>query len=239
MTIFEKNDDNAAERDKLEQMKANLIRYARSDDIRMLLRSLRDVRLLNCLSLDAVQGSDGQLYDLEKECASARIILNSVEVKGVGVIATGSEDATTISAKNSCIPVLKGICRMLSEKDNVKTSSRELYEKLIVRLAKSTSSADPYFRLNSLFGSPDLLVMPLEDEATGSADRSTLTEMNVYASNGEIHMTLIQTYKFGLLRKSDVKTNRPWIIIHGVVKERANLTRNTGIRELKVALPDL
>jgi hypothetical protein len=189
--------------------------------------------------LDAVQGSDGQLFDLEKECASARIILNSVEVKGIGAIATGSEDATTISAKNSCIPVQKGNCRMLSEKDNVKTSSRELYEKLIVRLAKSTSSADPYFRLNSLFGSPDLLVMPLEDEATSSADRSTLTEMNVYASNGEIHMTLIQTYKFGLLRKSDVKTNRPWVIIHGVVKERANLTRNTGIRELKVTLPDL
>ena len=237
MTIFAKNDDNA-EKDTLEQMKANLIRYARSDDRRMLLRSLRDVRLLNCLSLDAVQGSDGQLFDLEKECAAARIILNSVEVKGIGVLATTSEDGNTISAKNSCIPVLKGICRMLSEKDDVKTSSRELYEKLIVRLAKTSSSADPYFRLNSLFGSPDLLVMPLEDDAAAS-DKSTLTELNVYASNGEIHMTLIQTYKFGLLRKSDVKTNRPWVVIHGVVKERANLTRNTGIRELKVNLPDL
>jgi hypothetical protein len=189
--------------------------------------------------LDTVQSSDGQLYDLEKECAAARIILNGVEIKGLGLHSAGSEDDAANRAKISCIPVLKGLCRLLSEKAGVKISSRELYEKLIVRLAKTTSSADPYFRLNSLFGSPDLLVMPLEDETPTNGDRSTLTEMNVYACNGEIHVTFIQTYKFGLLRKADVKTNRPWVIIHGVAKERTNLTRNSGVRELKVVLPDM
>jgi len=228
------NYKNSAE---LETMKANLVRYARSDDRRMLLRSIREVKALNSLPLDGVQGSDGQLFELEKECATARIILNSIEVKGIRNN-PGGEIPSTLP-KDSCIPMLKGLCRMLCDKDGVKTSSRELYEKLIVRLAKTSSSADPYFRLNSLFGSSDLLLMPLDEQLSEkSEDKDTLTEMNAYASHGEIHMTLVQTYRFGLLRKSDVKTNRPWLIIHGVVWERANLSRNTGSRELKVVLPE-
>jgi hypothetical protein len=229
-----KTEDHTAKA-TLENMKANLIRHARSDDRNMLLRSLREVKLLNCLSLDAVQRYDGQFFDLEKECAAGRIILNGVDIKGVKSTGPGSEKVSN----SSSVPVLKGFCRILSEKEGIKTSSRELYEKLIVRLARSSSSADPYFRLNSLLGSADLLVMPLEHEVATGADEAVLAEMYVYASNGEIHMTLSQTYKFGLLRKSDVKSNRPWLIIDAIVKERANLTSNTGVRELKVALPEM
>lgn len=244
----------------IQKMKANLIRYARSNDRRMILRSLKDVKLLNCLSLDVAQNSEGPLFDLEKEVAEESMTINGVSVKGVDFHPkSGVLDTVGVAVKNSSIPLLKNICRELCERPDVSMSSRELYEKLIVRLAKSTSSADPYFRLNSLLGSPDLLVMPLDNDIVSTSGvqplRSTTlvvkprepgeiptppaNELNIYAANGEVHITLQQTYKFGLLRKADVKSNRPWFTIHAVVKERANLSNNNCVRQLKVVLPDL
>jgi hypothetical protein len=257
---------NAKSEDTVEEtfqkMKANLIRYARGNDRRMILRSLKDVKLLQCLSLDVAQNSDGPLFDLEKEVAEQSMIINGVRVAGVSFHTNPlMKDTVTIAVKNSSIPLLKHLCRELCDKPHVTTSSRELYEKLIVRLAKSTASADPYFRLNSLLGSPDLLVMPLDNKygstpsllpargATGNtkpneepeplATTFPSTQLNVYADNGEIHITLRQTHKFGLLRKADVKSNRPWLTIDAVVNERANLSTNNGIRHLKVVLPQL
>lgn len=243
-----------------QKMKANLIRYARGNDRRMILRSLKDVKLLQCLSLDVAQNSDGPLFDLEKEVAEQSLTINGVRVAGVSFQTNpGMKDTVTIAVKNSSIPLLKNLCRDLCDKPNITTSSRELYEKLIVRLAKSTASADPYFRLNSLLGSPDLLVMPLDNKYVSSNSLvpvrtgagivkpneepemgiSPTTQLNVYADNGDIHITLYQAYKFGLLRKADVKSNRPWLAIDAVVNERANLSTNTGIRHLKVVLPQL
>lgn len=227
----ERNVGRSAEDVTLEKMKANLIHYSRKDDRKMILRILQESKHLKCLSLDPVRNLDGQLFDLEKECAAGKMTLNGVMIKGAKI----SNQAEAMSLiTNSSIPTLKGLCRELCDKEGVKTSSRELYEKLVVRLAKSTSSADPYFRLNSLLGSSDLLVMPLEEESGVIDDKIAPADMNVYASNGEIHMTLTQTYKFGLLRKSDVKTNSPWFIIYAVVSERANLTKNSAVRQLKL-----
>ncbi len=236
-----------------QKMKANLIRYARSNDRRMILRSLKDVRPLNCLTLDVAQNSDGPLFDLEKEVAEESMTINGVHVKGVSFHTNPAlTDTVGIAVKNSSIPLLKQLCRELCERQDVTASSREIYEKLIVRLAKSTSSADPYFRLNSLLGSPDLLVMPLEKELpirattapvkpreAGEIPTPPSTELNMYTDNGDIHITLKQTYRFGLLRKADVKSNRPWFTIHALVKERANLSTNNSVRQLKVILPEL
>lgn len=236
--------------EEIQKMKSNLIRCARNNDRKMVLRSLNEVKLLNCLSLDMAQNPEGPLFDLEKEVAEASMILNRVEIKGVSLYNTpGVKDSLTSGVKNSSIPLLKDLCRELCEREDVSMSSRELYEKLLVRLAKSSSSADPYFRLNSLLGSADLMVMPLNDETSATdsnkpalpnpdeMSKAATTELNVYPANGEIHITLCQTYTFGLFRKADVKANRPWIMIHGVVKERSNLSTNKSVRQLKVVLP--
>ena len=226
--------------DSIRKMKSNLVRYARTNDRRMVLRSLHEVKTLNRLSLDVAQNPEGPLFDLEKEVAETKIILNGVEVRGVSFHVPGVQDTITSGVKNSCIPLLKSLCRELCDRDDVKLSSRELYEKMIVRLAKSTSSADPYFRLNSLLGSPDLLVMPMDNHKGDDEMFKTPTnECNIYAANGDIHITLRQSYKFGLMRKADVKSNRPWFMIHAVVNERTNLSTNASVRQLKVVLPDL
>lgn len=206
-----------------------------------------DVKILKSLSLDVAQPSDGPIYDLEKEVAEEDVTLNGVDFHAskAGANSAVLKDAAATAVKNSCVPMLKGICREFCERDNVSASSREVYEKLIVRLARTTSSADPYFRLNSLLGSPDLLVMPFDKttmaptEVIDEEKESSFTKVNLYEANGEIHMSMNQTYRFGLLRKTDVKSNRPWIIIDGVVTERANLSTNSSVRELKVVLPEI
>jgi hypothetical protein len=240
----------------IQKMQSNLIRYARANDRRMVLRSLRDVKFLNCLLLDVAQPSDGPLFDLEKEVAEETVVFNDIPFKAVGLTADGrSRGSMAAGMKNSCIPMLKGLCGQLCNKQGVSASPREIYEKLVVRLAPTTASADPYFRLNSLLGSSDMLVMPLSKEAAAAAGPKSLTKppmndkdaasesrsigLNLYEANGDIHMTLTQIYEFGLFRKNDVKPGRPWVVIHCVVNERANLSNNQSVRRLNVKLPGL
>lgn len=250
----------ATNEETIQKMKANLVRYARSNDRRMVLRSLMDVKQLKSLSLDVVQNTDGPLFDLEKELVEQTIVLNGVVFRAIDFNdGIAIKDKVTSAVKNSCIPMMKALCRDLCDREGVSASSREVYEKLIVRLAKTTSSADPYFRLNSLLGSPDLIVMPLDNKAATIAPGKTAAsvlpprhqggtenqvetkpvELNIYEAYGNIHITLTQTYKFGLLRKSDVKSNRPWIVLEGVVSERSNLSSNQVVRQLKVVLPEI
>lgn len=237
-------------------MQTNLIRYTRSNDRRMVLRSLKDVKFLSCLTLDPVQTADGPLSDLEKEVAEENIVLNGVPFKPVGLGADGKEHGS--NAVNSSLPMLKGLCSQFCERPNVDLDQTVLYEKLIIRMAKTTASADPYFRLNSLLGSSDLLVMPIGADGQGVPATTAATSistavnnkkdfsyiknpihLNVYETHNEIHVTLSEAYTFGLFRKSDVKSARPWIIINAVVNERANISSDQSVRHLTVKLPDL
>ena len=129
----------------------------------------------------------------------------------------------------------------------------DLYKALIIRMARTTSSADAYFRLNSLLGSSDLMVMPVNLTANGAPNPSSLSGghgkeaatsvnpmyLNLYVADGNVHMTLSAIYTFGLFRKSDVKPARPWISIQGLVNERTNFSNKKSFRSLNVRLPDL
>ena len=137
-----------------------------------------------------------------------------------------------------------------------------LYAMLVIRMAKTTSSADAYFRLNYLLGSSELLVMPLASTSGPTAPpqpktlpptpskgaapankdaplASSSIYLNFYVANGDMHMTLAETYAFGMFIKADVKPGRPWISIHAVVSERTNFSNEQSVRHLNVKLPDL
>jgi len=242
----------------IKKMQANLVRYARANDRRMVLRSLRDVKYLNSILLDPAQSADGPtVFDLEKEVASEKLVLNGIPFKaGIEDPDGRFHDSLSVRMKSSCIPMIKGLCTALCNNPGVKMSTREIYEKLIVRLAKTTASADPYFRLNSLLGSADLIVMPLNDVKTGSSSngshgrpntihRSKSDEelepiqLNLYETEGAIHIKLKESYEFGLFRKSDVSSGRPWIVLQAIVNERANLQTSASVRTLRVKFPDL
>lgn len=250
--------------DSIQKMRSNLNRYARANDRRMVLRSLKDVSFLSCLSLDSVQPYDGPLSDLEKEVSEETIILNGVPFKAPGLTSGGTARSTATSNGNT-LGMLKRFSADICDREEVKLSPNDLYQKLIIRMARTTSSSDAYFRLNSLLGSSDLLVMPISGPAQHAANQSAAPatpvnkeaaqatgtstgtptelsspiEMNVYVSNGEVHMTMSVTYPFGLFRKSDVKSGRPWMKIQGLVNERANFSKDESVCNLNAKLPDL
>ena len=237
-----------AREDAVQKMQSNLIRYTRANDRRMVLRSLKDVKFLHTLLLDEVQPSEDPLRDLENEIGEETVIVNDVPFKPVGITADGRTRSSP--GLNNSLPMLKDLLKQLCDRKGVKVNPHDAYKKLVIRMAKTTASADPHFRMNALFGSSDLLVMPLtpEMQMPKSSSISTTTKdipkenpvyLNIYESNGEIHADLSETFKFGLFRKGDVKPGRPWIVIDATVNERANFSNGRSARNLHVRFPDL
>lgn len=66
-----------------------------------------------------------------------------------------------------------------------------------------------------------------------------LIHLNLFVSEGEVHMTLDMAFDFGLFRRSDLKPNRPWIALRAEVHERANLSNHQSFRNLSVKTPNL
>jgi hypothetical protein len=139
------------------------------------------------------------------------------------------------------LTTLKELCAKLCESDIVKMSSAELYENLVSRIARSTSSADAFFKLSSLIGSSDLMMMPTTQKQTFPI------KIDLYVSSGQIHSNLSVINTFGLFRKSDVKpsdltgtavSSRPWISLHATITERANITTGNAVRQVQVRLPE-
>jgi hypothetical protein len=210
---------------QLHKMQANLVKYSRTNDKRMLLKSLKTGKFLSSLELDRVQQTDYSITDLENEI----IQQTTIDVNGLSFLHIG---CGVKAAKNS-LSMLKMVCDELCRGKHAKVHPRAIYKELITRMAPSTSSADPYFRLNSLLGSPDLLVMPLLAE-----NQVTPIDLNIYESGGCLHMRLTETFQFGLFRKSDVKSLRPWIVVDAVVTERANFGNDKCTRFLSLVVPD-
>jgi hypothetical protein len=207
------------------KMQANLVQYSRTSDKRMLLKSLKSVKFLSSLELDRVEQTDYSITDLESEI----IQQTTIDVNGLPFLQIG---CGVKAAKNS-LSMLKMVCDELCRGKHVKVHPRAIYKELITRMAPSTSSADPYFRLNSLLGSPDLLVMPLSTE-----NQVTPIDLSIYEAGGCLHMRMTETFQFGLFRKSDVKSLRPWIVVDAVVTERANFGNDTSTRFLSLVVPD-
>ena len=239
--------------DAILKMKSNLNRYARSNDRRMIMKSLKDVKSLSCLAMDPVQPASNDMKDLELEVGREDVTLNGIPFKPVGFSADGKIRKSDSS--RSFIVMLEGLCEQLCKMDGVTIDYRELYDELILRMARTASSADAYFHLNSLMGSPDLLVMPVAQgfssappttngviRGPASSDTAAAVDpiqLSLYVANGDVHMNLSQTYAFGLFRKADVKSGKPWIEVQGVIHERTNFSNKQSVRHLTVKFPDL
>lgn len=213
MTLEEKMEDSFA------KMQSSLSKFARSNDRRMVLRALRDVKYLLCLSLEPVY-YEGELKELEDEVANEHVILNGIPFHG------------------NFLVTLQQLCSKMCE--GVALSEASLYASLIVRMARTVSAADSYFKLNSLLGSADLMLMPTQAKVVP-------INLNLYSSMGTIHATISTVNFYGLFRKADIKpadlgkgsmSGRPWISIQATIDERVNLSTKEGVRHMKVKLPE-
>lgn len=212
--------------ESIEKLKSNLVRYARANDRRMVLRSLKDVSFLSYIPLEApsIRG-DVSISELEKEASKEKVVLN-------GTILNPHSKETSLKnagTNSGCTMILKGLAKALCESTTL--HGKILYQGLLVRLARTSSSADIYSHLNSMMGSEDLIVKTLP--------AGKPSDLTLYNTEGQIHMTLKSTFDFGLFRKNDTVANRPWIVIKCKVYERANLSTNESFRSLNVETPSL
>ena len=212
------------------KMRVSLSRYARANDRRMVLRSLREVKYLACVLLDPVEPGETPIVDMEDEVSAERSIsLNGIPFQG----------------SHHFLSTVRELCAKLCESVQ-DLDHHDLYEALLTRMARTTFSADAYFKLNAVMGSSDLMLLPV------TAKTSLPIRMNLYVSAGEIHASMSSTNAYGLFRKADVKPGdilgnkgggsggggRPWISLQGVVEERVNISTGAGVRNVRVKLPE-
>lgn len=237
-----------SQEESIEKLKSNLARYTRSNDRRMVLRSLKDVKFLSYIPLEVPNDRiDIPISEIEKEVSEEKMVLNDVLLKPRDPANT-NDVYVNAGANSGCIMMLKTLVRVLSDKSALK--EKTLYERLLIRLARTTSSADAYFQINSMMGSTELIVRQLSSEHQVKATATNVEnsaangnenaiQLNLYNSGGQVHMILDMACNFGLFRKSDATSCRPWIIVKGKVHERANLSTNESFRCLNVQTPSL
>jgi len=211
--------------DAFAKMRGCLSKYAKTNDRRQVLRSMREVKFLACLPLDPVQPDEASLYSLEAELCQDSILMN-------GIAFHSNKDFLTVCHE---------LCLKLCEMDGVTVNPRFLYEQLVIRMARSTAAADSHFKLNSVMGSPDIIIMPVPLKKT-----PTPIELNLFVHKGNVHAQVSTTNNCGLFRKADVKPlepskngGRPWISLTAVVDERINFSNGESVRHLRVKVPDL
>jgi len=134
-----------------------------------------------------------------------------------------------------------------------------LYYDLLCRLARTILSADCFAKLNDILGSSDLILMNasaerkpkhapkkanarghlIRDNNNNNSSEIPPTEINLFEEGGNIHAQIVTTLGYGLYRKLDANTGRPWIKLKAELNERMNFTTNARVRHVTVHWPDM
>ena len=200
-------------------LKANLQRYTRGNDRRMAIRSLNECRPLRAITMDgnpASPSSQEQWKDLEKEVCHTSIQLNGLDIPA--------------SPSSQILKILSDLCNEMCRESRL--SSQSVYQAMIVRLARTTSSADSYFHLNALLGSQELVMKQIHAPTPP-------TRLMMYETDGAVHVALTTYHPYGLFRKCDVTSGKAWIPLQAAIHERVNFLTGDCFRHVGVqVVPD-
>lgn len=255
-----------ATEDAVEKLQANVTRYTRANDRRMVLRSLKDAEFLSQMTLGTpILPPDICLSELEQELLEETVVLNDFSFKPSSSVER--KDTFTNAGMNSgCLVILKGLteglCGVDTNGGEYSLDGKAVYEKLVARMARTSASVDIVDLLHALMGSPDLTVKHIassqnskttatapgiaiaKSSSYGSSNSDSTVEdksirVHVYEANGNIHMKLDMMLEFGLFRKSDTNMTRPWITLKTFLHERVNLSSGANYRVIDVKTPSL
>lgn len=201
------------------ELQNTLQRYARGNDRRMAIRSLMDCRALRAIPMDGSPSSPSshqEFKNLERE-----VCFTSIELNGLLFQASSS---------NQILKILTELCEALCQESRL--SFQSIYQAMIVRLARTTSSADSYFHLNALLGSQDLVLQ-------ARSASTPPTHLTMYESDGTIHAVLTIYHPYGLFRRCDVTSGKAWIPMQAAIHERVNFRTGDCFRMINVkVVPD-
>ncbi len=212
----------------IEKLKAASIRYARANDRRMLLRSLKEASFLSYIPLEAAGKRSGpSMRELQDEVFRETLVLNGTTLNPPGKSTTIKNCGTN----SGSLPIVKGLSRVFCE--NTPLDAKTCYDRVVTRLAKSPIAADIFTHLNAIFGSEELMVKQIPSEISEPSD------LQIYKTGEQVQMTLETKMNFGLFRKSDDSTTRAWIQLECKVRDRSNLSTNQSFRCLSVQTPEV
>ncbi|GKZ00822.1 hypothetical protein MPSEU_001033900 [Mayamaea pseudoterrestris] len=214
--------------DPIEKLKNSLSKFSRSNDRRMMIRTIASSPLLQDIQLGALSDfsmdDPEEMLSLQNEVASSKLTINGVIVDGLGV-----------KSPSLYMEFLSKLCNQTTQHSTI--SSQELFQALLPRIAPSSSVNEVYFRLNDFVGSPDLVLQSPKTCAI------LPTDMQLYCDgiNHHVHARITTKHPFGLFRKSDLakgSKQRPWIRLIVTVEERVNLSTCDSVRLCSVHVYD-
>jgi hypothetical protein len=232
--------------DPMERLRCNLSRFTRTNDRRMMIRTLKDCTRLRNIALNSLEHNPTtpqHWMDLDRELATTELVVNGVRL-GPKV---SVKDLSTRPNREQLV-ILSKLCCHLAEASAAATADlvekvplldpKEAYKQLLVRLARTPASADAYFQLNSILGCADLVLQPPKKA------QPLPTDLSIYQSSGMIHAVTTTRHPYGLFRKNDLTPSnvggakRPWIRLLAVVVERVNLSTGASVRHCSVQVQD-
>lgn len=247
-------------------MKTSLGRFTRANDRRMVLRTLKEVKYLKALPIESRPPPMVDLEELELEVAKENLVLNGQAFNRKTKYGRTSTDflhvlhelcyplcdnASGPSSISGAVSVHTSNQSMISTIENA-LSPDTLYYDLLCRLARTITSADCFSKLNDILGSHELILMNSSAERKpklkkGKALNSTLSsemavppiEINIFEEGGNIHAHVVTTLSYGLYRKLDVNTGRPWIKLQAELNERINFSTGSQVRHVTIHWPDM
>jgi hypothetical protein len=211
---------SSAFKDPVQVLKANLSRYSKVNDRTKVLQTLKSSSYLRSITLDSAPtspSSQEQWQKLEDDVCRSSIVLNGVSLG---------------TFHGQVRVILLELCTKLTK--GLKISPQSLYQALIVRLAPTTSQADSYFQLNAILGSQDLILQAPRQQLRSAPP----TDLVLYESNRQIHAILTVYHDYGLFRKSDITSGKPWVFMTAIVHERINLSTGASVRTCSVHVPE-
>jgi hypothetical protein len=229
--------------DPMERLRVNLSRFTRTNDRRMMIRTLKDCSRLGNIALEPLESNpttSQQWLDLEAEVARSELIVNGVPI---------GPKVSALKPNKEQLTILQKLCEHLASAATAASSDPveqahlidpdEVYRQLMLRLARTPASADAYFQLNSILGCADLVLQPPKKA------QPLPTDLSIYQSAGMIHAVTTTLHPYGLFRKIDLApstvggTKRPWIRILASVVERVNLTTGASVRHCSVQVQEM
>ena len=229
----------------LEKTKHNILRFTRSSDRRMLLRTLNHCSYLKHIPIQTQQqelqfpSSMTECQQLEAHLARNLpvsfngLLLGNVEGNNDNNIKSPPSTMHMERQGKNLLLHLRILCNKIAAslpKSDTQITSDELYYDILMRLAPSRGTSISFQRLHLVAGgSKDLVVQrpqtpvqPLEP-----------VQLDLYVNeHQQVHAMIRQQHAYGLYRKSDAVNGKPWVGLTARIHERVNLTTGAAVREL-------